>query len=316
MASALDGQGDRQGAARCYQQAVAIFRETGDRWALARSLSDLAWRIWDEGRLHEALALVQECLVVFRQLQAQGDVPIALKYIALMAVAVGDFETAPRAVLDEREHTLSGGLWNDAVIRLYTAGLMDFAQGRLRQARQQLESALTMARAEDDPRCAVDVLYLLGRIAVYEGLPDEATDRFEESRRWGQQANPHPIWSAQSLFGLGQVAGLRGDFAHAAALYRESLAQIQVSRPEVPARLEGLAEAAVGLNQGVRAAKLMGAAGCLRTTMGAPILPVDRPRYDETVAALRAGLSEEDFRRAWAAGEAMSVEESLAYALG
>jgi hypothetical protein len=50
--------------------------------------------------------------------------------------------------------------------------------------------------------------------------------------------------------------------------------------------------------------------------MDAPILPVDRSRHDETLAALRAALSGEDFRRAWAAGEAMSVEESLAYALG
>lgn len=316
MALALDGQGDRQTAARCYQQAVAIFRETGDRWALARSLSDLAWRNWDEGRLHEALTLVQECLAVFRQLQAHGDVPIALKYIAIMAVAVGDFESAPRAALDERESMLSGGLRNDAAIELYIVGLMDFAQGSLGQARQHLESALTMARTEDNPSFAVDVLYLLGRIAVCEGLPDEATNRFEESRRWGQQANPHPIWNAQSLFGLGQVAGLRGDFAQAAALYRESLAQIQASRPEIPARLEGLAEAAVGLDQGVRAAKLLGAAGCLRATMGAPILPVDRQRHDETLAALRAALSGEDFRRAWGAGEAMSVEESLAYALG
>ena len=133
---------------------------------------------------------------------------------------------------------------------------MDFAEGRLCQARQQWESALTMARAEDDPSFAVDVLYLLGRIAVCEGLPDEATNRFEESQRWGQQANPHPIWSAQSLFGLGQVAGLRGDYAQAVALYRESLARIQSTRPEIPARLEGLAEAAVGLDQGVRAATI------------------------------------------------------------
>jgi hypothetical protein len=98
-------------------------------------------------------------------------------------------------------------------------------------------------------------------------------------------------------------------------LYQESLALIQGSRPEIPARLEGLAQAAIGLRQAERAAKLLGAAGSLRAKIGAPILPVDRPRHDDTLAELRATLNGEDFLQAWAAGDAMPVEESVAYAL-
>jgi tetratricopeptide (TPR) repeat protein len=315
LAHALNAQTERQKAAHYFQQAAAIFRETGDRWALARSLSDVAWCIWDEGRLREALALMQECLAALRQLRAQGDVPVALKYLALIAVAAGDYEALARVVQEEEESAIAKGQPSDAAIRLYSMGLLNFAQGRLRQARQQAEAALTFKQAAEYPRLAADALHLLGRIAVREGLPDEAAGRFEESRRWSQQATPHPIWSAQSLFGLGQVAALRGDFAQATALYQESLALIQGSRPEIPARLEGLAQAAIGLRQAERSAKLLGAAGSLRAKIGAPILPVDRPRHDDTLAELRATLNGEDFLQAWAVGDAMPVEESVAYAL-
>jgi predicted ATPase/transcriptional regulator with XRE-family HTH domain/predicted negative regulator of RcsB-dependent stress response len=315
MGHALDGQGNRREAAHYYQQATAISRETGDRWALSRLLTDLAWCIWDEGRLREALALMQECLAAFCQLRAQGLVLMSLKYVSLMAVAVGEYEAAARAIQDAREGVFSRGLHNDDAIRLYVMGSVDFARGHLRQARQQVEAALTMAQPAADPRFAADVMHLFGCIAVREGLPDEAAGRFQESRCWGQQASPYPIWSAQSLFGLGQVAAIRGDFAQAATLYRESLTQIQASRPEVPIRLEGLAQAAVGLGQIERAAKLLAAASHLRATMGAPILPVDQPHYDETLATVRAALREEDFNQAWAIGEAMSVEMSITYAL-
>lgn len=315
LAHALNAQTERQRAAHYFQQAAAILRETGDRWALARSLSDVAWCIWDEGRLREALALMQECLAALRQLRAQGDVPVALKYLALIAVAAGDYEALARAVQEEEESAIATGQPSDAAIRLYSMSLLDFAQGRLRQARQQAEAALTFKQAAEYPRLAADALHLLGRIAVCEGLPDEAAGRFEESRRWSQQATPHPIWSAQSLFGLGQVAALRGNFAQATALYQESLALIRGSRPEIPARLEGLAQAAIGLRQAERAAKLLGAASSLRATIGAPILPVDRPRHDDILAELRATLNGEDFLQAWAAGDAMPVDESVAYAL-
>ena len=87
-------------------------------------------------------------------------------------------------------------------------------------------------------------------------------------------------------------------------------------RPQILARLEGLAQVWLGLNQPERAGTLLGAASRLRAAMGAPVLPVDRPGYDQTLGALRASLGDGALAAAWAAGEAISTDESVAYALG
>jgi hypothetical protein len=44
--------------------------------------------------------------------------------------------------------------------------------------------------------------------------------------------------------------------------------------------------------------------------------PVDKDDYERDVALARAQLGEEAFAAAWAEGQAMSLEEAIAYALG
>lgn len=300
MAHTLDGQGDRQTALKMYQRAVELFREIGDGWALTHPLCDLAWRTWDEGRLHEALALIQEHLAVFRRLRSSGAIAMALGYLTAMAITLGDFATAAQAAQEKAEMDLSGGLPLDKAYGLFSVGSVSFAQGDLAQARRQLESAHKIAREADDHGFTSDVLTLLAHLAVCEGTPDRAVALLEEGRRLGKEGESRPWLNAHILLGLGRAACSRNDFGLAARLFRESLQQIQVVRPEIPSRLEGLAQAFLGLGQAAQAATLLGAAHHLRVTMAAPILPVERPRYEATMAGLRAALSEEDHRQAWA----------------
>ncbi len=61
----------------------------------------------------------------------------------------------------------------------------------------------------------------------------------------------------------------------------------------------------------MRAVLLWGAVEFLRETLGAPILPVERTRYDRAVAVVRAQLGEEAFATAWAEGRTMTLEQAL-----
>jgi hypothetical protein len=79
----------------------------------------------------------------------------------------------------------------------------------------------------------------------------------------------------------------------------------------IAAALEGLAAVAEMQGQPVRAARLHGFAASQRTLLGAPLPPIDRPAYEQTVAALRAQLDEPSFLNAWTAGQAMTLEEAL-----
>lgn len=310
----LDGQGDRRTATGHYQQAVAIFRETGDQWALTHPLCDLALRTWDAGNLHQAMALLRECLAVFRQLRSHGGIDMVLGYLTFMAVTVGDFDSATRTAEEKAEMGLVRAVRADRAYGLYSLAHVNIAQGLLDPARQQLEAALPLALAGNHHGFTADVLLLLGRCAIYAGAADEAAERFAECQRWSATAEPNPWRAATILLGLGQVACLRGDYADATARCQESLHLMRDNRPEIPPRLEELAQAALGQGQSERAAVLLAAADHLRTEIGAPLLPVERQGVERLRGAVAAALRAADFRRAWASGLALSADESVAYA--
>jgi len=60
-----------------------------------------------------------------------------------------------------------------------------------------------------------------------------------------------------------------------------------------------------------RAARLFGAAAALRNVIGAPLSPISRITYDRTVAATREALGKITFAAAWAAGQALPLEQAV-----
>jgi predicted ATPase/class 3 adenylate cyclase len=80
--------------------------------------------------------------------------------------------------------------------------------------------------------------------------------------------------------------------------------------------LEGFAGLAGARRQGMRAARLWGAAEALRESIGAPPTPEARPYYERSMAAARAQLGEVAWEAAFAEGSMMSPEEAAEYALG
>jgi DNA-binding CsgD family transcriptional regulator len=62
------------------------------------------------------------------------------------------------------------------------------------------------------------------------------------------------------------------------------------------------------------AARLFGAAHCIRQRIGAVRFKVWDAAYEASVARLRDALGEQDFDAAWAEGAGLSTEEAIAYA--
>ncbi len=89
-------------------------------------------------------------------------------------------------------------------------------------------------------------------------------------------------------------------------------------RLSVAVSLENLARVADAQAQNVagvqRAIRLVGAAVAVREAIATVLLPGDDPLYDGALAALRAQVDGVTWRRLWAEGRAMSVEEAIAYA--
>ena len=79
--------------------------------------------------------------------------------------------------------------------------------------------------------------------------------------------------------------------------------------------LEWLATAAQALGRTAKAAQLFGAAAALREVINIPWSPRDRALYEPYLVAARMGLDETTWGSAWAAGQSMSMEQAVAYAL-
>ncbi len=122
---------------------------------------------------------------------------------------------------------------------------------------------------------------------------------------------------ATTLLNLGNVLRDQDALDQAAARYGESLSlhrELQ-DRLGVAHCLQGMAMVAGRRGDAGRSARLCGAAAALRAAIGAPHAPANRAAFERTTASARAALGDAAFTEAWAAGEALSLEEAIADAL-
>ena len=124
----------------------------------------------------------------------------------------------------------------------------------------------------------------------------------------------HQLGTTLWLALLAQGAARMGDYTTARALSVRSLtlASKVGDNRDIVLYLEGLADVVAAQEESTWAARLWGCAEALRETMGTPIWPIERARYERTVAAARASLGEKAFAPAWAEGRGMTPEQALA----
>lgn len=78
--------------------------------------------------------------------------------------------------------------------------------------------------------------------------------------------------------------------------------------------LEAFACLAVAEAQWERAARLFGAVERLGETIGATLAPMEHAEFERDIAATRTMLGEPAFAAARAAGQALTLDEAIAYA--
>ncbi len=83
----------------------------------------------------------------------------------------------------------------------------------------------------------------------------------------------------------------------------------------VAAALDALGVLAVRQGQVRHGVYLLGVVARMRQTMGAPVQPADRPMIEGALAAARAPLGDATFTDAWAAGQALPVEQLVVHAV-
>ncbi len=172
------------------------------------------------------------------------------------------------------------------------------------------------ARELEDTFGIAHTLNHLGRIALYQGDLKQATTYLTDGFGLAQELGyPSLLWFV--LNNQGNLAFAQGHYTAAIHYYTQSLGMArQIENKFAVATLFERLAGAVGAQQKAeQAARLLGAAANLHEAIGAPLRPIDRPRYQAIISAVRAQLGETAYASAYAAGCAMTADQAVAFAL-
>jgi tetratricopeptide (TPR) repeat protein len=211
-----------------------------------------------------------------------------------------------------------------AATALMQHGLMAHRQGDYTAARLNLEESVAVWRTSHDTR-GVRIgsgsglgpsLSALGYLALDQGDYNMARAAFEERLALWRKAGPRRN-IALSINSMGALAVAEGDYVTARTRFEESLAIWSESgdRGGIAFLLAGFAELATAEAQPRRALRLDGAAAALREKHGTPLAASLQVRLERTLELVRSACSGEDAVASWSEGQAMTLEQAIAYAL-
>jgi predicted ATPase/class 3 adenylate cyclase len=270
-------QGDYPAARTRHEEGLAIRRELGDRFGIARSLGNLGIVALHQGDYPAARALFEQSLAIQRELGDRVGIARSLSNLGIVAFEQGDYPAA-RALYEEslamrRELGDRFGI----VSTLGNLGNVTFQQGDYPAARALHEESLTIARELGHRSGIANSLGNLGCVAFEQDDYPAARALHEESLAIHRE--------------LGDKRGIADS-------------------------LGGLAAVVASLRDSHKAARIWGATERLRAEIGTPLQPSDRPHYDGTVAKARAVLNNDAaFDHAWQQGRALALEQAIDLAL-
>jgi predicted ATPase/class 3 adenylate cyclase len=287
----------------------------------AKALNAAGSLAWVQSDYVRATVLHEESLALYRDLGDRSGIATALNNLGNVAWAHGDYAGA--TVLYEESLTLRrdlGDTWGSGAA-LNNLGSVAQAQGDYARATVLHEESLALRRDLSDTWGIVTALNNLGHVARAQGAYARARELYAESLPLGRQLG-HMGGIANALSGLGRVAMAQDDYARARELYAESLPLFRaqgdkqglVSGLEEVARVATDPDAAPGALE--RAARVLGMAAALRATIGLLRPPNERAAYDATAAALRAALGDARYEASWEEGQALTLEQAVALAMG
>ena len=269
-------QGDNVSARDFHLEACRLSSALGD-------LTEEAWALWRLGDVFtqlgdraQARALFEECIAKARAAGDRANEAAGLRYLAELEIREGN-PTAARACAHKALVIFNTLQWTRGI------GWCEdtLADASLQQrdyvaARRGYERSLAAMREQGDESSAAMMLVNLGRVEVVLGDYDRA-------RTW-----------------IAQAVGLvrRHDLTRGAIWI-----------------IEFCAEVASGERKAERALRLVGVADIVRVAVGAQQTVAERAARDLWLTPARVALGEELANAAYAAGQAMSTDEALAYAL-
>ncbi len=260
-----------------------------------------------------ASALLEEALIIQRQLGDPGSIAYAANNLANVAIEFGALDRA-RSLYEEavRMADAAGDRRGSA---LAIVNLADVAArgGDHAEADSLHEQAMSILSEVGDKWSSAYALCRAAQSLTQRGEPALGRERYARALAIYRELDDLR-GVARTLQALGELEIDQGDAAAAMRSLRESLEIRAVLRDAAGGAsvIERLARLSAG-GDSHRAALLLGAAEALRTSIGVPAPAAERLERERLLESLGAAIGEGPMQEAWTAGQLMSLEAAATY---
>jgi non-specific serine/threonine protein kinase len=228
-----------------------------------------------QGDYTEGQRRSEEALTLFRELDDRWGMANALFGLGRIAMFTGDHQRALR--LFEENLALAGNFHIPLSAVFANLGTAAIGSGAYERAAKYLEEGIERARRFSSLDGVVLMLELSALLALRTGDTQRARQVLVENLMIHQQHLPDRRYAIQCLEVCGWLAAVE--------------------------------------QQPVRAGRILGAVRSARETLDSPVPPSTQAEYNRYVPQATARISPAAWEQAWAEGEALSLEEAIAYAL-
>ena len=224
MARAQTSLGKTKDALSNFQEALQIRREIGDKRGLADTLIDIGNFSDERGDHDPALKLYKEALQLERDIGDEGFQAICLNNIGSVYSEKGQYEDALTYFQQALQLREKSKVPQDIVEAVHNLGDVVAAMGQYDQAISYYMRALELRRSMNDLRGAALESHGLGTLFGYQGRFGAAVTSKQDALNTFRTLNDKGLWMAEILGGYGQALILAGRGEEAKSPLDEALA--------------------------------------------------------------------------------------------
>lgn len=296
-------------------ECLSLSKKIGDHGIIGSVLYDIGQTALWRGDLEISRSMTEEAVHELRLSGDKSRLAVALGRLGLAVLA--QQEAAQAKSVFQEALGLAAEIGDRAQMIELHLHLLDVSVclGDFVAAQSYLDSADQLAQASGDRVEMVYILVNAGGLALAQDDTHRASDLFERVLVLLAKEPDH-FAVVYALNGLGGAARRQGDFAAAQARY----VQVFSISNRIGVKwgycfcLAGFGALALVRGQPERAARLFAAREHLHASLYVEdYYPSEVRDREDSIAEARAQLGDEAFSAAWAAGQAMSEEEMLAY---
>lgn len=210
MANAQASLGKTKEALANFQEALQVRRDIGDKRGLGDSLIDLGNFYDDRGDHDQALKMYKEALQLQRDLGNESLQAICLNNIGSSYSNKGQYEDALTYFQQALQLREKSKVPQDIVEAVHNLGVTSADMGQYDQAIAYYLRALDLRRGMNDPRGAAIESYSLGKMFDYQGRFGAAINSKQEALNTFRDIKDRTPWMAEVLGGYAEALILAG----------------------------------------------------------------------------------------------------------